>query len=118
MPDLKVALKDYLAPVVAYIGPQHAAIFELSHLARLPAQVARPNILCAAAIGNVVDAAAIFVPHRPDFLGPAFAELLIGQLCSQMQQPNLAFVDMAVALAPPLREAVPVTREGHRLSVG
>src|SRR5439155_21147843 len=75
------------------------------------------NILGAAAIGNVEDGAAVFAPHRPHFLSSAFADLFVTRLGAKAHQPNFALVDVAVALAPPLREAEPVPGESDRATI-
>src|SRR6185295_17893354 len=102
LPNLKVAFEDNRLAVITDAGPKHPAVFELRYLTALPAQILRPDILCAAAIRDVIDRPIVFAPHRPHLFRAAFAHLFVARFRAEAQQPNFAFVDMAVTFAPPL----------------
>src|ERR1700676_301476 len=129
LPDAEVALKGDDAAVVGNSGPQDAAIAEMRHLPG-PAAGERPSpdILRAAAIRYVVQAAAIGRPHRPRFLRSArFRQSFVTRRNSVADQPDFRFIEMAVALAPPLRiddaaggdgESLAVRRRGGKIFAG
>src|SRR5262249_17395313 len=116
-PDLKVALENYGAPVVTNAGPEHTAVFELGYRSGLAADVFGPDVLSAAAIGNVINRAVVLAPHRPDLFGTAFAELLKAGLRAEAHQPDLPLIDVTMTFAPPLPTAKSMAGKSHAAAI-
>src|SRR2546425_13201712 len=74
----------------------------MCHRARFATGFRQPDIFGTAAIRNIVDAAPVFAPHRPHLFGAAFADTFVMRSRSKAHEPYFAFVNVAVAFAPPL----------------
>src|SRR4051812_25071948 len=106
--------------VVGDRRPEDAAVGEVRQLLRRRAGRggARPQVLGALSIGDVVDRLAVARPHGPHVLAVAgFTEPLVARRRSVVQQPQLALVEMAVTLAPPLARGGTTRRERDGRSV-
>ena len=82
-----------------------------------------PDILRAAAVGHEVQRFAAGGPHRPRVLRAAFGHLGVHRCRARagcrrglLDQPDLALVEMAVPLAPPLRAGVRARRDRQRVA--
>ncbi len=127
-PDAEIALEGDRAAVPRDRRPQHAAVRERRHRLRAGLGVAlhakagdRPDVLRAAAVGHQVQTLAAGGPHRPRVLRAAARELFVtraGPRGRGAHDPDLALVEMAVPLAPPLRRGVGAGGDGHRLAAG
>ena len=117
LPDLEVAFEDDRAPIVGNRWPQHAAILESRDLLRWLAWSHRPEILSAAAIRHEQKRLAIRHPHWPSLLGAPLGHLLILPVWSFVQDPEFRFVEMRMALPPPLTGAVAARGKRQPLSV-
>ena len=98
--------------------PQHASVLERrQRLGRAsPIGADAPDVLRAAAIGHEV-ASSVAAPHRPRVLGAAARHRLIGRRgAADLDEPNLALVEMTVAVAPPLRPRVGARRDRDRVA--
>ena len=74
---MKIAFENNRLAVIANARPQHSPIFELGDLPPLAIDIVGPDVLRAAPIGNVIDGAVVFAPHRPRLFGAAFADLFV-----------------------------------------
>ena len=130
-PDAEIALECDRPAVPRNRRPQHAAVAERRHrLWRALRVVAlhgdarqRPDVLRAAPVGHEVEALAARGPHRPRVLRAAAGDRRVDRARGTARlrgavahQPDLALVEMAVALAPPLRSRVGARGNRHHVT--
>ena len=112
LPDPEVALEHDRVRAGRCRRPQHPTVRELRDLPRLCAGRRRdvPDVLRAAAIRHEVERPSVAGPHRPQILGAAVGDRAPGRWrvgCGQIAQPDLRFVEMTVAVSPPLARCHP-----------
>ncbi len=108
LPNGEIALEDDCFAVGGNRGPQHAAILELSDLARRAggAGGTHPNVLRVDAIGNVINFFAVGTPHGPHLFCAGICQGFVSwRSRGIVDEIDFAFVEMAVAFAPPLGRA-------------
>ena len=118
LPDLEIALEHHGLPVVADGGPDHAAVGEFRDLPHLAVERERPDILRAAAVRHEIEALAVGHPHGPGVAAVEVDDLLVRGGRPFFAQPDLRFVQVAVAVPPPLRIAVAARRERDGGAIG
>jgi hypothetical protein len=117
-PDREAALEDYGPAVIADRRPQHPAVGEARDLLGLAADGQPPDVLRAALVAHVIERAAVGPPHRPQVLGAGRQQFRVRRRRRDRFQPQLGFVDVRVAVAPPLTVAQALGHQSHRLAVG
>src|SRR5262245_41865857 len=84
--------------------PEHAAAAKCRELfwRRRRTDGFDPNVLGAAAIGNEVERLPVGRPHWPQLFRTAICDRFIFRWSAVAHKPDFGFVEMAVAVAPPL----------------
>ncbi len=117
-PDLHVALEHDSASVCRDSGPEHSPIREARELPGGAFRRTHPDILRAGAVRHEIESTAVRAPHRPGRLGSAFGDALVARRGAVLCKPDLALIEVAVPLAPPLPRSDAARRESDRATIG
>src|SRR5262245_8534582 len=98
--------------------PEDAAILEgRDLLRRAAAHGLLPDILGAPGIAHEIHTRAVGAPHRPQAFEIAAMQLLVLRR-TQVRNPDLALIQVTVALPPPLPAGISARGESQHLAVG
>ncbi len=82
------------------------------------AQRLKENVFCTAAVGGVEKRLPVLGPHGPTLLGIFLNDSLVGAVFGDVFQPDFGFIEMAVAVPPPLGGTDAFGDEGELPAIG
>ena len=122
-PNLEIPLKNNRPPIVTDGWPQHpASLVKLVSMTGCAFTGFAPNILVTVAVRDVIERLSVGAPERPEFFGtafclrahtPGFSPFLV----LIFRCPYFGLVEMATALAPPLRRRNTPRRKCQHIAI-